>query len=211
VKNFFFLIITGLMLTAQANAGAGIKLSKHHISQLQLKDLKAMAISGKVAEGWNKLSLMGDSYAAAAAEVIRPKTEWGFFSARLVRIHWINAAGEEAYKKYFVAVARQHFRQYVKLLSNGYFPNSREICISYRQAVLDHNLPLITVFDGAWIRSGFNRLARWEIFSQVSTARWANSNIFLDLDKNDAREIIEADFRELFSQSILPKAQNEED
>lgn len=195
---------------AQSKAETGIDQIKHHISVFQLKELHTLANAGKVAEGWQRLSEMGDSYAAAAAEVIRPQSEWGTLSSHLVRIHWINTAGESGYKKNFLPVARQHFGQYIQLLSSGNFPNSREICISYRKAVTDHGLLPITVFDGAWIRSGFNRLARWEIFSQVSTARWADSNVFLDVDKNEARKIIGDDLLSALSLPTPPLADGEE-
>ncbi|MGZ3790595.1 MAG: hypothetical protein ACXVLQ_18985 [Bacteriovorax sp.] len=209
MKNIIALITVMLIMIAQSKADSDIEQRKHHISVFQLKELQTLATSGEVAKGWKRLSEMADSYAAAATEVIRPESEWGVFSSRLVRIHWINAAGVEAYKKNFLSVARQHFRQYVQLLTTGYFPDSKEICISYRKAVTDHGLPPITVFDGAWIRSGFDQLARWEIFSQVPTTRWANSNVFLDVDKNEAREIIETDFTEALTLTIPPLSDGE--
>ena len=122
-----------------------------------------MAREGHVTNAWAYLSGWGDDYARVAYGVIaEPTSPEARLYHDLIRDHWFNVVGRDAYRAYFQPVARQHFLQYLSLLHSGYWPDSDQVINSYLAAARKFGLPDVAVFDAGWDTSGIGDLASWE-------------------------------------------------
>lgn len=171
------------------------KLS-HGLSTEDLKQVEALAKQGQAAKGWERLGRLGDTYAAIAAQVLAPQPRGAaFFYKKLIRNHWLNVNSPALVDAHFQDTAQQHFRQYVKILRSGSWPDSDQILMSYLKAVRDHGLPDITVFDAAWDAAGFNSLRSWQRLNHLPTQRIVfPTNACFKVDKKEAEIIILKDF-----------------
>jgi hypothetical protein len=163
-----------------------------NITAAQYAVAKAYADAGNYQAGWSYLSLCGDKYADNASAVTSGNAT-GIDKAFevLVKNHWLNTAGADAYSTKFDQVAAQHFQQYVEATrQNGYnLPNSQQIEQSYRTAVTDAGLPPTTAIDGV-ITSSFGKIADlawpgaksngldWTDGLRMEDARQVSSNVF---------------------------------
>lgn len=148
----------------------------------EFKKLTWLAKEGKTAEGWQLLAELGDGYADEAYEVIaEPRSFYG----TVVRQHWANVAGMDAFAKHFKAVGIQHFQQYVEFIvsNDGRLPNTQFIEESYRQAVELAGLPPITAID-----SLFSVIDR-ELPNPFPQFTWGGSMMGLGLDIDSSRII----------------------
>ena len=203
-KSFFFLIIFYLFNLTAAFAGANCidnynfrqRNLPHNISIEKLKTLQHLAESGNPAEGWRQLGLMGDAYASIAAKVLSPKPTFpNSFYKKLILIHWFNVNAPEVVQKNFWLVARQHFRQYIKILHSGYWPDSDQILMSYLFAIRSQGLPDATVFDAVWDASGLNNVQSWQVLNHLEEERTVfPSRACYEIGRSEAREILTKDF-----------------
>ena len=172
-----------------------------NITAAQHAILDTYAQAGDYVGGWDYLASIGDNYADNAAAVTSGNAT-GLDKAFevLVKVHWENTAGADAYATKFDQVARQHFRQYVTAISptNNYtLPDSKQIERSYRDAVIDAGLPPITAIDGMITRS-FGEVMDWALPGpkdwgpdwtdglNMEDARQVPSDVFDDISMIDA-------------------------
>lgn len=176
-----------------------------HITSEQYDIAQSYANTGDYVGGWNYLASIGDRYADDAAAVTSASTEGisGQFFQTLVKEHWNNTAGPDAYANKFDEVAKQHFEQYVADIGeNGYqLPNSQQIEKSYRDAVTDAGLPPATAFDGVFTNT-IGDLADslwpgpkengidWPDFLFMENERQVESHVFDDIDKTYAWDVL---------------------
>lgn len=172
------------------------KAKPHFLSETQLESLGSMARLRNPGEGWRLLGEWGDPYAALAHQVVSGSAGMANqFYRRLIRSHWIHSVGREGYDRHFQPVAAQHFRQYVEILRAGHWPDSDQILLSYLTAVTDHGLPEVTVFDAAWVRSGYGRFKSWQDLNRLDEERTVrDSKVCLRIPESLARDIIKRDF-----------------
>lgn len=197
-----------------------LKKTKHNLNSSQLKQLIHLAIQGKPEEGWKKLAEFGDHYADDAYHVIKhPRRFPATFFYNLIQANWINSAGILSYKRNFKSFAVQHFRQYVTILSMGYWPDAEQICLSYRKAAEDHHIPVSVVTDGLLTNSGLNLLVSWQNMIGLESNRKKGCNhVFDDIPMSTAIKILAQDvlkaasqldsygnFQELFKFTFNPK------
>ncbi len=171
----------------------------HNINAEALKEIDHLALIGNPMEGWQRVSVWGDPYAAVAAKVLASKTVFpASFYKKLIATHWLNINGEEIVKINFLATAQQHFRQYVELLHSGFWPDSDQILLSYLTATRSHQLPDITVFDAAWDAAGFNFMRSWQSLNNLPDERIVYpTQACMNISPMEARIILTRDFSEL--------------
>lgn len=172
------------------------KYARHNLPAESIALLDAKIKKGDPIEGWNLIGDWGDDYAKLAHEVVSSSSDFlNQFYRKLIRAHWHNSVGQEKLKKNFDLVARQHFRQYASLLQTGYWPDSDQILMSYLLAVKTYGLPEVTVFDAAWVQSGYQHIVSWQTLNHLKIERTVtHSRICLETDASIAREIINQDF-----------------
>jgi hypothetical protein len=168
----------------------------HKLSTNDLLIISDFAENANPILGWKKLADAGDAYAKMAYRVLaNSNSPKSLLFKNLIRKHWINTVGYENFSKYFNLVAIQHFKQYVKIILTGYWPDSDQILMSYLQAVRDHNLPDETVFDATWDASGLNSLSSWQNLNHLNSARTVYpTHSCYNIDKNYALKILAEDF-----------------
>lgn len=168
----------------------------HNLSTNDLAIINDFAENANPILGWKKLADTGDAYAKMAYRVLaNSSSPKSLLLKNLIRKHWINTVGYENFSKYFNLVAIQHFKQYAKIVSNGYWPDSDQILMSYLQAVRDYNLPDETVFDATWDASGMNTFSSWQKLNHLNSARTVYpTQSCYGIDKNYALKIIAEDF-----------------
>lgn len=175
------------------------KQAPHNIPQEIISHLHELAQRNNPMEGWKLLGEQGDQYAAIAYQVLNPKAQVPYSAYRkLIQRHWINSVGSKKYLKNFDLVASQHFRQYVSIVSLGFLPDSDQIINSYYQAIRDHQLPDVTVFDGAWEAAGMNSLATWQSLNHLKGNREVYpSRACSNINKFQAMGIISMDLTQV--------------
>lgn len=161
---------------------------KHNLNKNDLDRLIALALEGKPIEGWKKLAELGDQYSDDAYNVVKKHTAFpASFLYNLVKANWKNTAGAEAYEKRFNSFAVQHFRQYVSILSTGYWPDAEQICLSYRKSAEDHNIPVSVITDGILTASGINQIISWQSMVGLERGRKPGCTaVFRDIPMNEA-------------------------
>lgn len=184
---------------------------KHNLTYSQIQLLIRLAIEGKPEEGWKKLAQFGDHYADDAYDVIsHPRRFPGAFFYNLIQSNWINSAGIEAYHRSFKSFAIQHFRQYVTVLSMGYWPDAQQICLSYRKAAEDHKVPVSVVMDGLLTESGLNQLVSWQnIIGLESNRKKGCNHVFDDIPMPTAIKRLAQDVFQAVSQTFSSQTQQQ--
>jgi|GEM_PF-4695148 len=168
---------------------------KHHLSKNDLDMLISLAIKGKPLEGWKKLAELGDQYSDDAYNVVKKNRRFpASLFYNLVKANWENTAGSEAYEKRFNSFAVQHFRQYVSILSSGYWPDAEQICLSYRKSAQDHNIPVSVVLDGVLTASRINQIISWQSMIGLERGRKQGcTTVFNDIPMTEALWILAND------------------
>lgn len=113
--------------------------------------------SGNISAAWALLAANGDSYADNAAAVTskNPGAEKDRLYSELIKYHWINTVGEDAYNQYFDQVAQQHAYNYIDIIQDkNRLPTTTEIAESYANSLLSNGISHIASFDGAWEIAG---------------------------------------------------------
>jgi len=191
----------------------------HNLTASQIDAIQNMVNSGAYGDAWNALAAFGDTYADNAhAVVARPDTTAGDFYGTLVEEHWNNTAGEGAYEQKFGDVARDHLNNYLQTMRDtGFWPNQEQIEQSYRDAVTENDLPPETAFDGIFTQAVGDILEDeygldWPDFLGMEPDRKTESNVFDDIDPEQAREILLKDIldmlKRLDSQTLQDAATN---
>jgi hypothetical protein len=111
----------------------------------------------RVSDAWRVLAANGDTYADNAAGVTAKQpasaSEWMFND--LVKHHWENTVGADAYARYFDKVAMAHIDNYLELIDDYQtWPTSTQIADSYVDALRDNGLPSVAAFDLVWEAAG---------------------------------------------------------
>jgi len=168
----------------------------HAMTREDLKKAVAAAQRNGVDHGWKFVSRFGDNYAGLASLVTRDDSggpQPGF--GQMVHRHWQTVVGPELERAYFDKVAAQHFKQYVRILETGTWPDSNQILLSYLTAVRSYGLPDELVFDAAWLSSRYRFVSDWRAFNTLPFERWANTDrVCLQIDETKADQLIERDF-----------------
>ncbi len=180
------------------------KYKAHNIQTQDLNDLVELAINGDPVFGWKKLSLLGDSYAELAFQVLKKNeptndSVWGIpdinLYHKLITKHWITTVGWNNYSLYFDKMAVLHFRQYVEIILTGYWPDSDQILMSYLSAARFYGLPDEVVFDATWDASGLNTIKSWQRLNHLDYDRIVYpANACYNISKNRALKILARDF-----------------
>lgn len=175
------------------------KFVSHKIPASIMDELDHLAQEGNPAKGWKKIGQLGDPYAAVAAKVLAKKPVFpASFYHQLILTHWNNVNSKDVVVANFESTAQQHFRQYVELLHSGYWPDSDQILLSYLQAVRDHKMADLTVFDAAWDAAGLNTIRTWQELNHFPKMRTIYpSRACYDIDSIQAKEILLKDFANL--------------
>ena len=176
----------------------------HNLSEADITRINNLIQNGAYQEAWLELSRLGDSYADNAADVLGPSTSpGGKFFNELVKNHWANTAGEEAYGEKFEEVAKAHLENYMEVISaTGNWPSTKDIEASYRDAVTNAGLPPETAFDGVFDKSIvgtgsiFGLGAEWADYLNIEQERIVESNVFNDLSYLDATKILAEDLKD---------------
>lgn len=197
---FFCLMLVGppaLAANCLNNFLSNERWSPHALSAKDLRRALNLSERHGVSDGWAYLAQFGDTYAGLASIVTREKkgTEDSASPDRLVHRHWQTVVGAAQEDRYFYAVARRHFRQYLSILETGTWPDSNQILLSYLSAVRSFQLPDELVFDAAWLSSKYSGMLDWRAFNILSPDRWASSErVCLNITQQKADHIIETDF-----------------
>ncbi len=152
----------------------------------------------KFPEVWVHLAHHGDDYADNAAAVTG-----GGLSAYdqafdlLVRNHWRETVGIEAYNNKFVDVAEAHLNNYLRVLESGRIPTSTEIVRSYKDALEHKDLPPVTAFDAAVEAAGYGNV--WAILLGMDKKRIVPPDVNNDIDPRQAKALILSDLIAVFN------------
>ncbi|WP_445354229.1 calcium-binding protein [Microbulbifer sp. EKSA008] len=178
----------------------------HGLSQEQVEAIQNLVDQGSYSEAWQQLAEYGDTYADNAADVTGdPDTAFGEAMRELVEQHWGNTAGEGAYENVFDDVAKDHLNNYLDTMRDtGQYPDTRQIEQSYRDAVTSNGLPPETAFDGVFTNSVGDVIpgVDWPDFLQVDPERQVESDVFDDLDKGEAWDILEQDVLDTIDKEV---------
>ena len=170
---------------------------KHNLESSDIAHLKSLKDQGKVAEAWQYLASKGDSYADDAAAVTGlPTTPIGMVMNILVKQHWLNTAGAQAYQDDFHSVAKMHLTNYIGYLDGGSdWPDQEQIETSYLLSVQQHDLTDYTAFDGVFAQTITKLLpdVQWTDFLQIEPGREVPSEVFSHLDSLESWQILVQD------------------
>lgn len=170
----------------------------HDLTQTDIQAIRDLNNQGRTGEAWQVLSFRGDRYAdnAAAVTGIPSAGTLGHEMNTLVRMHWYQTAGKEAYETKFAEVAKAHLNNYLGILSENLnkgistWPNTTQIETSYRSAIENNNLPVQTAIDGViTLVVGqvpvLNKLD-WHFWLGIDQSRVVSSSVFNDIPTDQA-------------------------
>lgn len=165
----------------------------------------------RYAEAWNILAQAGDRYADNAAGVLGLNQDAAdkFFQT-LVRHHFENTVGVDAYNQLFDDVARDHLGNYLDILDSGFMPTTQDIVNSYEESLSLNGLDKSAAFDGAWAKALDPADSSWGTFLGMDSSRITTSDTTNNLSREQALNLLKKDIAQtvmdLWRQGLLDDA-----